>query len=159
MLAVVVSRSGKPETFFENSNRGHEPHERRKTMRNVVSSFADQILDWERLLRAYDDNILVMQPAQDIQAALSQTVAEIRGLKVVQESTAGQRQQATQDILEKIQVGREQARRLRGMAKGLLGTKSERLVQFQVAPLRSRSRTRPPEPPPPVEAPQPPGGE
>jgi hypothetical protein len=38
-----------------------------------------------------------------------------------------------------IQAGREQARRLRGMVKGLLGTKNERLVQFKVAPNRSRS--------------------
>jgi len=40
------------------------------------------------------------------------------------------------------------------MAKGLLGTKNERLVQFQVAPIRRRSRSvKPePEPPPPVES-------
>jgi conjugal transfer/entry exclusion protein len=127
-------------------------------MRNV-SSFADQILDWERLLQAFDDNAELMLPAQDLKAALAQTLAQVRGLKATQDSAAAERQQATQDIQEKIQVGREQARRLRGMAKGLIGTKSERLVQFQVAPLRSRSRTRPPEPPPPVEAPQPMVGE
>jgi hypothetical protein len=98
-----------------------------------------------------------MLPAQDLKIALAQTVAEIRGLKATQDSAAAERQQATQDIQEKIQVGREQARRLRGMAKGLLGTKSERLVQFQITPLRSRSRSRPPEPPPPVEAAQPVG--
>jgi conjugal transfer/entry exclusion protein len=127
-------------------------------MRNV-SSFADQILDWERLLQAFDDNAELMLPAQDLKAALAQTLAQVRGLKATQDSAAAERQQATQDIQEKIQVGREQARRLRGMARGLIGTKSERLVQFQVAPLRSRSRTRPPEPPPPVEAPQPMSGE
>lgn len=120
-------------------------------MRNV-SSFADQILDWQRLLQACDGNSEVMLPAQDMKAALAQTLAQVRGLKAVQDSAAAERQQATQDIQEAIQVGREQARRLRGMAKGLIGTKSERLVQFQVAPLRSRSRTRPPQPPPPVEA-------
>lgn len=124
-----------------------------------TSSFADQILDWEGLMRACDDNAVVMLPARDIREALAQTLAEVRGFRAIQEASAAERQQATQDILEKIQVGREQARRLRGMAKGLIGTKSERLVQFQVAPLRSRSRTRPPEPPPPVEATQPPVSE
>ena len=120
-------------------------------MRNV-SSFADQRLDWERLLQACDDNAEAMLPAQDLKIALAQTVAEVRGLKATQDSAAADRQQATQDLQEKIQVGREQARRLRGMAKGLIGTKTERLVQFRIAPLRSRTRTRPPEPPPPVEA-------
>jgi AcrR family transcriptional regulator len=128
-------------------------------MSNNVSSFADQILDWERLMRAYDDHAVLMQPAQNIREALAQTFAELRGLKVIQESAAAQRQQATQDILEKVRVGREQARRLRGMAKGLLGTQSEGLVQFQVAPLRSRPRSRPPEPPPHIEAVQPPVSE
>ncbi|HEX3129142.1 MAG TPA: hypothetical protein VH394_17545 [Thermoanaerobaculia bacterium] len=125
-------------------------------MRNV-SSFADQMLDWQSLLQACDNNQEAMLPAQDLKLALSQTLAEVRNLKATQDSAAAERQQATQDIQEKIQVGREQARRLRGMAKGLIGTKSERLVQFQIAPLRSRSRIRPPEPPPPVEAVQPVG--
>ncbi len=119
-------------------------------MRNV-SSFADQILDWELLLQAFDDNSAVMLPAQSLRDALAQSLAEVRSLKAGQDSAAAQRQQATQNLLETIQVGREQARRLRGMAKGLLGTRTERLVQFQVMPLRSRSHTRPPEPPPPVE--------
>lgn len=123
-------------------------------MRNV-SSFADQILDWERLLQAFDDNSAVMLPAQSLRDALAQSLAGVRSLKADQESAAAQRQQATQDLLEAIQAGREQARRLRGMAKGLLGTRTERLVQFQVMPLRSRSHTRPPEPPPPVEVTQP----
>jgi hypothetical protein len=126
--------------------------ERRKTMRNI-NSFADQILDWERLLQAVDDNAADMAVAQPQRAALAQTLAEARGLKAVQDSHAAQRQQSTQEILELVKMGREQARRLRGMAKGLLGTQNERLVQFQVAPIRRRSgkNTRPPEPPPPVE--------
>jgi hypothetical protein len=121
-------------------------------MRNI-NSFADQILDWERLLQAVDDNTADMEVAQPQRAALAQTLAEARNLKAVQDSHAARRQQSTQEILELAKMGREQARRLRGMAKGLLGTQNERLVQFQVAPIRRRrgKNTRPPEPPPPVE--------
>ncbi|MEA2560918.1 MAG: hypothetical protein QOH06_2422 [Acidobacteriota bacterium] len=51
---------------------------------------------------------------------------------------------------------REDARRLRAVVRGILGTRNERLVQFQVAPLRSRIRsTKPAPPPPPVETAQP----
>lgn len=38
-----------------------------------------------------------------------------------------------------IAQGREMARRLRGVTKSILGTKSERLVQFRVSPIRPRS--------------------
>jgi hypothetical protein len=44
-------------------------------------------------------------------------------------------------------------RRLRAIVKGLLGTRNERLVQFLVAPVRSRTRVGKPAPtPPPVES-------
>lgn len=117
------------------------------------TSYADNVLDWELLLQAYTDNVDVMLPAQSVQALLTQSLAAVRELKALQDSRSAQRQQTTQELLERILIGREQARRLRGMAKGLIGTQSERLVQFQVAPLRRRSRpvTRKPDPAPPVE--------
>ena len=118
-----------------------------------INSFADLMLDWERLLQATADNASDMEAAEPQRAALAQLLAEARNLKATQDSYNARRQQSTQEILEVSKMGREQARRLRGMAKGLLGTQNERLVQFQVAPVRRRSRTntRPPEPPPPVE--------
>ncbi len=118
------------------------------------TSYADNIIDWELLLQAYSDNVDVMLPAQPVQVLLAQTLEAVRALKALQDSRAAQRQQTTQELLERIVIGREQARRLRGLAKGLIGTQSERLVQFQVAPLRrrrSRPTLRKPDPVPPVE--------
>lgn len=121
-----------------------------------INSYADLVGDLERLLRAFEDNIAALAPAMPQRDALDSTLEELRATKARQDSFAAQRQETTQRLDLLMRQAREEARRLRGMAKGLLGTKNERLVQFQVAPIRSRPRPdlNPP-PPPPVEAPAP----
>lgn len=120
-------------------------------------SFADLVHDLERLLRAFEDNQEALEPATPQRDALDETLDNLQTLKARQESHAAQRQQATQELNLLMLQAREEARRFRGMAKGLLGTKNERLVQFRVAPLRSRPRLKAqaPPPPPPVETPAP----
>jgi hypothetical protein len=105
-----------------------------------LNSYADQSRDWDRLLQAFIDNAEVLAPAEPQRAALEKTLTALRDLKARQDSHTAVRQQMTQDLTTLTQEGREQARRLRGMVKGLLGTKNERLVQFKVAPLRNRPR-------------------
>jgi len=104
-----------------------------------LNSYADQFHDWDLLLQAFVDNAEVLAPAETQRATLEKTLAALRDLKARQDSHAASRQEATQEIAKLIQDGREQARRLRGMVKGLLGTKNERLVQFRVAPIRPRA--------------------
>lgn len=116
-----------------------------------INSFADLVLDQERLLLAFDDNSAALAPAEPQRNAVAINLDRLRDAKARQDSFAAQRQQATQELLVLMSQAREDARRLRGMVKGLLGTKNERLVQFRVAPIRSRTRTVAPPPPPPVE--------
>jgi hypothetical protein len=104
-----------------------------------INSFADQMRDWDQLLLAYTDNAEVLAPAGPQRDALEKTLAALRDLKARQDSHAALRQQMTQELAALIAQGREEARRLRGMVKGLLGTKNERLVQFRVAPIRPRA--------------------
>jgi hypothetical protein len=104
-----------------------------------LNSYADQFHDWDRLLQAFIDNAEVLAPAEPQRATLEKTLAALRDLKGRQDSHAASRQEMTQEITNLVQDGREQARRLRGMVKGLLGTKNERLVQFRVAPIRGRA--------------------
>ena len=106
------------------------------------NSFADVLQDWEVLLRAYaanSDDLVAMEPHR---AALEQTMSEVRNLKAAQDSFRGLRQQTTQQIVAKVQSGLDLARRLRGFAKGVYGPSNERLVQFQVAPIRRRGARR-----------------
>lgn len=118
-----------------------------------INSFADLILDLEKLLRAFEDNAAALGPAEPQRDAVAINLDRLRDIKANQDSFAAQRQKATQDLLALMDKAREDARRLRGMVKGLLGTRNERLVQFQVAPVRRRSRStvQPEVPPPPPE--------
>lgn len=117
-----------------------------------INSFADLVLDHEKLLRAYQDNAEVLAPAEPQRHAVASNLNQLYEAKARQGSFAAQRQEATQDLDFLMRQAREDARRLRALVKGLLGTKNERLVQFEVAPVRSRSRTaKPAPPPPPVE--------
>jgi hypothetical protein len=110
-----------------------------------LNSFADITHDWEQLLRAFTDNAEVLAPAEPQRAEL--VLSLVRDTKARQDSHNAVRQEATQDLTDLLKDGLEQARRLRGMIKGLLGTKTERLVQFSVAPIRPRTRkTQKPDP-------------
>src|SRR5687767_8152194 len=118
-----------------------------------LNSYADLTRDWQKLLDAFMANAEAMASAEMHKEALEQTLTQTQALKAVQDSHAANRQQSTQQLLELFRKGREQARQLRGMAKGLLGTKNERLVQFDIPPIRSRSRSK--DTSPPVGPPQP----
>jgi hypothetical protein len=110
------------------------------------TSFADQTRDWQGLLQAFLDNATTLAAADPQRQMLELSLAKVLEIKARQDSHAAVRQQTTQELEEAMREGREHARRLRGMAKGILGTKNERLVQFKVAPIRSRPRkTRKPE--------------
>jgi len=106
-----------------------------------INSFADLVQDQEKLLRAFQDNAGPLAPAEPQRGTVADNLKQLQELKARQDSFAAQRQQATQELVALMKQSREDARRLRALVKGLLGTKNERLVQFQVAPGRSRPRT------------------
>ena len=109
-------------------------------MAKIATSFADIVHDWELLLQAANDNESVKTGARVQREALEEILAALRASKATQDSCAAQRQQATQQVNQRIDEGREMARRLRGAVKAILGTRNERLVQFRVAPIRGRRR-------------------
>lgn len=118
-----------------------------------INSFADLVLDQEKLLRAFEDNAENLVPAGPQRDLVESNLSQLHAVKARQDSFTAQRQEATQELGALMHQAREDARRLRALVKGLLGTRNERLVQFQVAPVRSRTRVaKPVPPPPPVES-------
>jgi chromosome segregation ATPase len=121
------------------------------------NAFADIIRDWDNLLAACKDNGETLQAAEPQRAEMEKLTNLVRDLKDRQESLTAARQEVTQKLTQAVLDGREAARRLRGAVKANLGTKTERLVQFKVAPNRPRGprkpKTAPPVPPPPAEQP------
>lgn len=103
-----------------------------------IKSFADLIRDWEKLLAACLDNAVILASLEPLRVVLEGLLAEGRELKNRQDALAAQKQVATQELDALKEEGREAARRLRGAVKSLLGSRSELLVQFNMAPLRKR---------------------
>jgi hypothetical protein len=104
------------------------------------SSYADIIRDWEKLLASVQGDAASLPTADPHRLALQQTLDQIKAQKTRQDTLQATRQETTQDLKNLIVQGREQVIRLRGVVRAEVGPKSERLVQFGVAPLRKRSR-------------------
>lgn len=103
-----------------------------------IKSYADLIRDWVKLLAACRDNAAILGSIEPLRLVLEGLMAQNEEMKSRQDALAAQKQAATQELEALKEEGREAARRLRGAVKSLLGSRSELLVQFNVAPLRKR---------------------
>ena len=108
----------------------------------TLNSFADVVLDWENVLAACRNNAELLKIAEELKSALERLLATARELNSQKEASIGQKQQLTQQLLAVLKEGKETARRLRAAAKAQLGTKNERLVEFQARPIRDRKGRR-----------------
>ncbi|HVG07365.1 MAG TPA: hypothetical protein VNM67_06650 [Thermoanaerobaculia bacterium] len=113
------------------------------------SGYADLIAEMESLATACDENEPLLPGVGPSLAQLRTALQDLKTLKGLQEQMEGARQEATQQLQQLAENGREVVRRVRGFVKSRLGTKSERLPQFGVAPIRQR-RARVPAPNPPA---------
>lgn len=111
--------------------------------------------DWEGVLAAAKENEAALPDMQEERTALEQTLAKVKGLKDLQASHAAAKQVATQELKQTLVEGRILAEKLRDAAKFKIGRRSERLVQFKVAPLRKRAPRKATDvkQPPPAEVP------
>jgi uncharacterized NAD(P)/FAD-binding protein YdhS len=103
-----------------------------------IKSYADLIRDWVKLLAACRDNAAILGSVEPLRLVLEGLLAQNQEMKSRQDALAAQKQAATQELEALKEEGREAARRLRGAVKSLLGTRSELLVHFNMAPLRKR---------------------
>ena len=132
----------------------------------IATSYADVIKDWEGLLAAALEHALSLPETERARIAFQEHLAKIKEMKARQDSFTAARQETTQLLKKLVEEGRDLASRLRAMVKAGLGLKSERLVQFGIAPIRKRAPrktdTKPPNGTPapetstPEEAPAPP---
>jgi hypothetical protein len=113
------------------------------------TGYADLIAEMQSLLTACDENEILLPGIGPSMAQLSTVLEELKTIKALQEQMEGARQEATQNLQQLSENGREVVRRVRGFIKSRLGTKSERLPQFGIAPIRQR-RVRVPVPNPPA---------
>jgi hypothetical protein len=112
-----------------------------------AESFAQLMADLEALRLAVLDNAPSLPDVQRAQAAFELILPQIKETKARQDSLTAARQETTQTLNKLLVEVRDLAIRLRAVVKSNLGPKSERLVQFGVAPLRKRTRKPATQPP------------
>ena len=105
-----------------------------------INSFADIVQDWQGLLAAAKEHAELLGAVEPEMLSLEQDLAEARVLKARQEAQKAGRQELTQKIRELVSHGKAQAIAIRAVAKGKIGYRNERLVQFGMIPRRKRPR-------------------
>jgi hypothetical protein len=109
---------------------------------SVIKSFADFIVDWQKVLAAYAANAKILTGAAFLRDELEKALERAIELKGVQEVQKAAKQATTKEIREVKRVASEAARRIRSHAKSMLGSRSEHLAAFQTPPLRDRQVRR-----------------
>jgi hypothetical protein len=113
------------------------------------------IADSESLLSGCAQNADLLPGSEPLRDGLEASLSSFKSVKATQENFEGHRQVMTQRLNDAAELVREAARRLRGFIKAQLGTKSEHLPAFGIAPIRPRTNKTPTPKPPAPEAPKP----
>jgi len=122
---------------------------------STVNSFADVISQWQKLLAACADNAAGLTTAEPQRLVVEKLLKDVMDLKAVQDSHTAAKQEIRQQLQKVLTEGREAARRLQGAVKANLGTANERLVQFNIKPIRPRGARKAKVVPPPAPVPTP----
>ncbi|HKH45734.1 MAG TPA: hypothetical protein VKM72_13820 [Thermoanaerobaculia bacterium] len=113
----------------------------------TVTSQADIALDWRGLIEAILRNPELLKLVDVEVQTLTQTLGEVETLKARQDELKGLRQETTQQLSNAVARGKLLAIQIRSVVRGKVGPRNERLVHFNVAPIRSRKRVVSVEPP------------
>ncbi len=111
-------------------------------MPNKKSSYANLFRDWEGLMEACMANQANLPGVDEAVAQIAEALIQVKTLKLIRQTFATMAQETTVGIQEARDNGRESARRLRYFVKSRLGTRSEQLPQFGIAPARVRPKAK-----------------
>jgi hypothetical protein len=99
-------------------------------------TFEEQIRDLECLLGACERYGDLRQETAELRASLGALLVDLKGTKNSKETYLACQIEATSRLNDLMGRAKEEARRLRALAKAHLGTRNELLVEFNVKPLR-----------------------
>jgi hypothetical protein len=118
------------------------------------NSFADVMLEWKKILSACADNASALTAAEPQRLVVEKMLKDVEELKALQDSHQAAKQAIRQQLGLLVKEGREAVRRLQSAAKSILGTSNERLIHFNIKPIRPRGARKAKQPPatkPPTE--------
>ena len=106
----------------------------------MATNFPNTVLDLEQWRESILKNLPLMPAAEKFVAPLDQTLARIRALNAHRTTLIADKQKATQDLKAAVAEAQSLAIDVRAIIRGEVGARSEKLVEFGVAPLRRRRR-------------------
>jgi hypothetical protein len=112
-----------------------------------LNSYADIIRFWTKLLDAAVRSPEISAEIERERLLVQQALADVQALKARQDELTALRQQTTQQLRDVVTRGRDAAIQLRAAVKAKLGPRTERLVHFDMTPIRKRSRKKEEKPP------------
>ncbi|HTG34774.1 MAG TPA: hypothetical protein VLB76_17775 [Thermoanaerobaculia bacterium] len=112
---------------------------------------------WERLLASLEANGQDFPQFESYRTQLKAMLTAAQETSVQQAAMAATKQEASKRLQAMLADGRKLANFLRNGVRQRYGNRAEKLVEFDLKPLRSRARattevTKPPAPPPPAIA-------
>ena len=111
------------------------------------ASFADTIVDADQLIAATAANADQLPSVAKHRDPLVEAVAVVRELRVRQQTLRADKQKVTQDLKAAVRRVKDLMLHLRTAVRFDIGPRSEKLVEFNMAPLRQRPRkAKPAEP-------------
>ena len=105
-----------------------------------ITAYAKIFRDWEGLIGSCIQHASLVPGVESLRTELETVLAQVREAKVLQESLTGSRQATTQRLQEMVVDGRELARKIRFFVRVQLGSRSELLSAFGIAPTRTKLR-------------------
>lgn len=95
---------------------------------------------WERLLASLEANARDFPQLETYRATLLAMLVQVREISAQQTAMAASKQEATQRLQAMLGDGRKLATFLRNGVRQQYGNRAEKLVEFDLQPLRSRPR-------------------
>lgn len=106
----------------------------------MSTNFAETVLDLEGLHAAIAQNLGLVPGVEKFQEPLAAAIESVRTLSTVRNTLIADKQKATQELKAAVASARNMAIDIRAIIRGEVGSRSEKLVEFGVAPLRRRTR-------------------
>lgn len=106
------------------------------------TSIADLMVDWETLLATVRASAANLPGLEAFISPLEKLLADAKELSVRVETSKGLKQQESQQRRALLEEGKNLTSRIRAALKAHFGLQNERLVEFGVRPIRSRSRSQ-----------------
>jgi len=116
---------------------------------------AETLDTWERLAAPMGANAAQFPSLEGERVQLTQLIGRARDLVTQQAALTASKQDVSKQLEALLNEGRKLVTFLRVGLKQKLGNRSEKLVEFGVQPLRTRSRKQKAAPPPEVPSPAP----